>query len=87
MASGKRRTLSRLLSADSGVTGLAWLLGRRARRLWGHNETLDRELFYAYALLRRRAVSLRTAGRRRPNRVLPRDASIPSGSERSHSFP
>ena len=87
MASGKRRTLNRLLSADSGVTGLAWLLGRRARRLWGHNETLDRELFYAYALLRRRAVSLRTAGRRRPNRVLPRDASIPSGSERSHSFP
>jgi len=77
MTPAKRRTLKRLLSADSGVAGLAWLLGRRARRLWGHDETLDRELFYAYALVRRRAVSAWTAGRRRPNRVLPRDASVP----------
>jgi glycosyltransferase involved in cell wall biosynthesis len=84
MTPRKRRTLARLLGADSGVAGIAWLLARRARRLWGHNETLDRELFYAYALLRRRAVSLRTAGRRRPSRVLPRDASIPSGADRGH---
>jgi hypothetical protein len=84
MTSSKRRTLTRLRSADSGVAGLAWLLGRRARRLWGNNETLDRELFYSYALLRRRAVSLYTAGRRRPNRLLPRDASIPSGADRGH---
>jgi glycosyltransferase involved in cell wall biosynthesis len=84
MTSSKRRTLTRLRSADSGVAGLAWLLGRRARRLWGYNETLDRELFYSYALLRRRAVSLYTAGRRRPNRLLPRDASIPSGADRGH---
>ncbi|MDX6606299.1 MAG: hypothetical protein QOD14_839 [Solirubrobacterales bacterium] len=77
MAPAKRRTLRRLLSADSGVAGLTWLIGRRARRLWGHDETLDRELFYAYALVRRRAVSLWTAGRRRPNRLLPRDVSIP----------
>ena len=84
MTPGKRRTLMRLRSADSGFAGLAWLLGRRARRLWGNNETLDRELFYSYALLRRRAVSLYTAGRRRPNRVLPRDASIPPGTDRAH---
>jgi hypothetical protein len=84
MTPSKRRTLTRLRSADSGVAGLAWLLGRRARRLWGNNETLDRELFYSYALLRRRAVSLYTAGRRRPNRLLPRDASIPSGADRGH---
>jgi glycosyltransferase involved in cell wall biosynthesis len=77
MTAAKRRTLRRLLSADSGVAGLAWLLGRRARRLWGHDETLDRELFYAYALVRRRAVSAWTAGRRHPNRLLPRDAAIP----------
>jgi glycosyltransferase involved in cell wall biosynthesis len=77
MTPAKRRTLGRLLSADSGVAGLAWLLGRRTRRLWGHDETLDRELFYAYALVRRRAVSAWTAGRKRPNGLLPRDASIP----------
>jgi glycosyltransferase involved in cell wall biosynthesis len=77
MTPAKRRTLRRLLSADTGVAGLTWLLGRRARRLWGHDETLDRELFYAYALVRRRAVSAWTAGRRRPNRLLPRDAAIP----------
>jgi glycosyltransferase involved in cell wall biosynthesis len=83
MTAQKRRTLRRLLSADRGVAGLGWLLGRRARRLWGHDETLDRELFYSYALLRRRAVSLWTAGRRRPNRLLPRDESIPMDSDRA----
>jgi glycosyltransferase involved in cell wall biosynthesis len=83
MDAANRRTLRLLLSADRGVAGLGWLLGRRARRLWGHDETLDRELFYSYALLRRRAVSLWTAGRRRPNRLLPRDESVPSGSDRA----
>jgi glycosyltransferase involved in cell wall biosynthesis len=77
MTLAKRRVLRRLLSADSGVAGLTWLLGRRARRLWGHDETLDRELFYSYALVRRRAISAYTAGRKRPNRFLPRDISIP----------
>jgi glycosyltransferase involved in cell wall biosynthesis len=79
MTPAKRRILDRLLSADDRLTGLAWLLGRRARRLWGGDETLDRELFYGYALVRRRAVSAWNAGRRRPNRMLPRDASIPPG--------
>lgn len=77
MAPAKRRTLQRLLSADSGVTGLAWLLGRRVRRLWGHDETLDRELLYAFALLGRRVVSLYAVGRRQPSRWLSQDASIP----------
>jgi glycosyltransferase involved in cell wall biosynthesis len=77
MAPAKRRTLRRLLRADDGIAGLTWLLGRRARRLRGRDETLDRELFYAHALIRRRAVSAWTAGRRRPNRLLPRDAAIP----------
>jgi hypothetical protein len=87
MSSQKRRILTRLLGADSGIAGLAWMLGRRTRRLWGNNETLDRELFYSYALLRRRAVSLWTAGRRRPSRVLPRDASIPPDADRGHPLP
>jgi hypothetical protein len=81
MTPGKRRTLRRLLRADSSLTSLAWLLGRRARRLWGHDETLDRELFYGHALLRRRAVSLWTLGGRRPNRLLSRDQSVPSTRE------
>ena len=79
MTPDKRRTLDRLLTADDRISGLAWLLGRRARRLWGQDETLDRELFYGHALVRRKAVSAWTAGRRRPNRLLPRDASIPPG--------
>jgi glycosyltransferase involved in cell wall biosynthesis len=77
MSASKRRILSRLVRADTGVVGLSWLLARRIRRLWGHDETLDRELFYAYALVRRRAVSLWMTGRRRPRGPLPRDASIP----------
>ncbi len=79
MTPDKRRTLDRLLTADDRISGLAWLLARRTRRLWGHDETLDRELFYGHALVRRKAVSAWTAGRRRPNRLLPRDASIPPG--------
>lgn len=78
MTAAKRRTLARLLTADQRLTGLAWLLGRRARRLWGHDETLDRELLYAYALGRRRAVSIWTFGQRHPNRLLPCDQSVPS---------
>ena len=79
MTPDKRRTLDRLLTADDRISGLAWLLARRTRRLWGQDETLDRELFYGHALVRRKAVSAWTAGRRRPNRLLPRDASIPPG--------
>jgi glycosyltransferase involved in cell wall biosynthesis len=77
MPRSKRRTLSRLLTADERLTGLIWLLARRSRRLWGHDETLDRELLYAYAIGRRRAVSAWTLGRRHPNRFLPRDQSVP----------
>ena len=78
MPRSKRRTLSRLLTADERLTGLIWLLARRSRRLWGHDETLDRELLYAYAIARRRAVSAWTFGHRHPNRILPRDQSVPA---------
>jgi glycosyltransferase involved in cell wall biosynthesis len=84
MTPGKRRTLKRVLDADHRISGLAWLLGRRTRRLWGHDETLDRELFYSYALARRRLVSLWNAGRGRPGRLLPRDISIPPAPTRDH---
>ncbi len=77
MDPAKRRALNRFLSADTSALGLLWLIGRRLRRLWGHNETMDIERFYAKALLRMRLVSVRTLGRRRPPRRLRRDASIP----------
>lgn len=77
MSGSKRRTLRRLLNADQGFVGVPWLLARRARRLWGREETLDRELAYAYALTRRRAMSAVNFGRTRPPRVLSRDASVP----------
>ena len=66
-----------MLNADQGFVGVPWLLARRARRLWGREETLDRELAYAYALTRRRAMSAVNFGRTRPLRVLSRDASVP----------
>jgi glycosyltransferase involved in cell wall biosynthesis len=81
MPRAKRRTLARLISADRRLSGLAWLLGRRARRLWGADETLDRELVYGYALAGRRAVSAWTFARRRPGRFGPRDLSVPDSSE------
>jgi len=77
MTPPKRRALERFLSVDTSMRGLAWLLGRRLRRLWGRNETLDIERYFGKALLRRRAVSLGALGRRRPSRWLPRDQSIP----------
>jgi Glycosyl transferase family 2 len=77
MTAPKRRALRRFLSADTSASGLVWLLARRLRRLWGRNETMDIERFYAKALLRKRLVSLRTLGCRRPPRRFPRDAAIP----------
>jgi glycosyltransferase involved in cell wall biosynthesis len=77
MAPAKRRAVTRFLSVDTSTRGLAWLLGRRLRRLWGRNETLDIERYFGKALLRRRAVSLGALGRSRPSRWLPRDQSIP----------
>jgi glycosyltransferase involved in cell wall biosynthesis len=78
MSGAKRRTLARLIGADRRVSGLAWMLGRRTRRLWGADETLERELVYGYALTGRRAVSAWTFARRRPNRFGPRDMSVPA---------
>ena len=81
MSRRKRRALTRLLAADDGLVSLGWLLGRPVRKAWGRNETLDREFFYAYALLRRRAVTVWNLGASAPRRVLPRDAAIPPPRE------
>jgi glycosyltransferase involved in cell wall biosynthesis len=80
MTEPKRRDLRRLLAADRRLAGIAWLLGRRARRLLGHNETLDRELFFAYGIAGGRAPELLACGRRRPGPLAP-DAEVPPPPE------
>ena len=76
----KRRALRRLLAADDRLAGLAWLLGRRGRRLFGHSETLDRELFFGYGILAGRAPGLLAFGRQRPGPLAP-DAEVPPPPE------
>jgi glycosyltransferase involved in cell wall biosynthesis len=80
MSEPKRRGLQRLIAADRRLTGLAWLLGRRARGLFGRNETLDRELFFAYGVAGGRAPELLALGRRRPGPLVP-DAEVPEPPE------
>ena len=80
MTEPKRRALRLLLSADSRLAGLGWLLGRRARRLLGHSETLDRELYFGYAIAGGRAPELLALGRRRPGPFAP-DSEIPPPPE------
>jgi glycosyltransferase involved in cell wall biosynthesis len=77
MTADKRRALRLVLSADSSAAGLAWLVGRRARRLLGHDETLDRELFFAFGLLTMKAISAASLGLPRPVPPLVADARVP----------
>ena len=71
MTEPKRRALRLILSADRRTAGLGWLLGRRARRLFGHSETLDRELYFGYAIAGGRLPELLALGRRRPGPLAP----------------
>jgi glycosyltransferase involved in cell wall biosynthesis len=80
MDESKRRALMRLIAVDRRLTGLVWLLGRRARGLLGRNETLDRELFFAYGVAGGRAPELLALGRRRPGLLAP-DAQVPEPPE------
>jgi glycosyltransferase involved in cell wall biosynthesis len=77
ISADKRRALRLLLSADSSAAGLGWLVGRRARRLLGRDETLDRELFFAFGLLTMRTISAAALGLSRPVRPLFPDARVP----------
>ena len=79
MAPAKRRTLRRLLARRQRRRRPRLAARPPRAAALGHDETLDRELFYSYALLRRRAVSLYTAGRRRPAACCRATPSIPSG--------
>ena len=76
MSKPKRGALHRFQAADTRFAGLAWLLGRRGRRLFGHSETLDRELFFGYGIAAERAAELLAFGRERPGRLAP-DAEVP----------
>ena len=80
MTEAKRRALTLVLSADHRTAGLGWLLGRHARRLFGHSETLDRELYFGYAIAGGRLPELLALGRRRPGRFAP-DSEVPPPPE------
>jgi glycosyltransferase involved in cell wall biosynthesis len=80
MSEPKRRALQRLMAADRRLSGLAWLLGRRARGLFGRNETLDRELFFAYGVAGGRAPEFLALGRSRPG-PFALDATVPPPPE------
>ena len=62
MSEGKRRALTWLLAAERNPAAFAWLLGRRARRLRGRNETLDRELYFGFGLAGARVSELAGLG-------------------------
>jgi O-antigen biosynthesis protein len=81
MTDSKRRALRLVRSADSAPAGIPWLVGRRARRLLGRTETLDRELHYAFGLLTRKAISASALGLRRPTPLLLGDARAPGPDE------
>jgi glycosyltransferase involved in cell wall biosynthesis len=81
MTRSKRRALRLVATADSAPAGIPWLVGRRARRLFGRDETLDRELHYAFGLLTRRAISASALGLERPTPLLLGDARAPRRDE------
>jgi glycosyltransferase involved in cell wall biosynthesis len=58
LSGGKRGALARLISAESGLRGLAWLLARGLRPLIGHSETNGTEGLLATAILWSRLVRL-----------------------------
>ena len=75
MDAGKRRALRRFVSADTDAGGVAWLLARRLRRLWGRRETMDVEAHLAKAILWRWVIALSAGGR--PLRWRAGDARVP----------
>ena len=79
MDARSRRTLRRFARSERSPVGFAWIAARSARRWFGRTETMGAERLLVQGILWRHLVTALVAGRRRPSRRLPVDASL-SGS-------
>jgi glycosyltransferase involved in cell wall biosynthesis len=73
------RTLRRFARSERSPVGFAWIAARGARRWFGRTETMGAERLLVQGILWRYLVKALTAGRRRPSRRLPVDASLSGG--------
>jgi len=71
-----RRTLRRFARSERSSVGFMWLVCRGARRWFGRTETLGAERLLVRGILWRYLVKALAAGRRRPSRRFPVDASL-----------
>jgi glycosyltransferase involved in cell wall biosynthesis len=74
-----RRTLRRFAHSERSPVGFVWLALRGARRWFGRTETLGAERLLVQGILWRYLVKALAAGRRRPARRVPADASLEGG--------
>jgi glycosyltransferase involved in cell wall biosynthesis len=79
MDARSRRTLRRFARSERSPVGFAWIAARGARRWFGRTETMGAERLLVQGILWRYLVKALTAGRRRPSRRLPVDASLSGG--------
>jgi glycosyltransferase involved in cell wall biosynthesis len=73
------RTLRRFARSERSPVGFTWLAVRGARRWFGRTETLGAERLLVQGILWRYLIKSLAAGRRRPSRRLPADASLTGG--------
>jgi glycosyltransferase involved in cell wall biosynthesis len=74
-----RRTLRRFARSERSPLGLLWLAARSMRPRFGRTETLGVERLLVQGILWRHHVKALAAGRRRPSRRVPADASLKGG--------
>lgn len=82
LTAGRRRVLERLLRVETSPLAAGWLLGRSARRIAGHNETLGGERLLAAGFAWRHLLRGLAAGHRSAPLWLRQDASPPPGYHR-----
>jgi glycosyltransferase involved in cell wall biosynthesis len=73
MSPRNRRAAERIVAAEHGLRGLAWMLWRRARRLGRRSPTLRQEGRLARAILWRRVLAAGLIGRAPHQKTAPRD--------------
>jgi len=71
------RMLRRFIRAERSPLAFAWLLGRAARRWFGHSETLGAETLIARGIAWRHVVAGLSVRRQRPTTISVPDAKLP----------